>query len=509
MTKAEKSEFYNELRHVKDDLLFCNGYKDGYVSLPKYHGWIDGMVGHIYPEPIDHHHEWGLYHDVRERPSIYLRFMISMNIQFEAWGGKAYSPLCIRSSLSAKYIKLDTAALVDMLVTNEELKDMAIVLGLPKLKTKGQLLGSSSLLVGETLSKEASFYYKTRLWKYFVKFNTNKYTTHLLKRGHYVFDNSILTDGVGVSVLQVRSDRVGYCCKANNSVALKYVPEDVPYLSELSPSELDHLQQHSTAVGGDPGKDNIICMTDENGVTIRYTSQQRAMECRHKKNKKAMVSMKKAFICRNGKTVEVNEQTIQYNARTCVYDNFIHYIGSRRALEQQVSEAMYSKLTPRKLRFSAQVHTTQSEDRLLNKIAKTFKTTEKHEVTIAWGNWSQHQQMRNCIPTPGIGLRKRLARKGKALGVWIGRVHEAYSSCTCHDCHSRTGYFKTRTFIKNEKSHTRDIHGLLRCQNESCSRLWNRDVLGSTNIQEIASAVLRSEPRPIHFTAGHSAHAQA
>ena len=161
---------------------------------------------------------------------------------------------------------------------------------------------------------------------------------------------------------------------------------------------------------------------------------------------------------------------------------------------------MYSALTPRKLRLSATIHSTKSEDMLLNKIVKTFRTPSTSEITIAWGNWSQKQHLRNFIPTPGIGLRRHLARNGRALGVRIGRVHEAYTSCTCHDCHAKTGYFKKRSFIKDGTRRAVDIHGLLRCQNESCSRLWNRDVLGSRNIREIAIAVLNGDPRPVHFT---------
>ena len=145
-----------------------------------------------------------------------------------------------------------------------------------------------------------------------------------------------------------------------------------------------------------------------------------------------------------------------------------------------------------------------SEDLLLQNIIKTFGEDDKEGITISWGNWGQTQQMRNCIPTPGIGLRKRLARKGRSLGIRIGREHEAYTSCTCHACHGKNEYCETRTFIKNGIEQTRHIHGLLRCQNEGCSKRWNRDNNAALNIREISLATLRGDARPSHFTSGHT-----
>ena len=58
--------------------------------------------------------------------------------------------------------------------------------------------------------------------------------------------------------------------------------------------------------------------------------------------------------------------------------------------------------------------------------------------------------------------------------------------------------------MKNNIRHTRYIHGLLRCQNERCGKRWNRNVLGATNILEVAHATLRNLGRPAHFQVGHA-----
>ena len=506
MTKQEKATFYREVKHVKEDLLWCRKWTtDGYKSDPKYHEMLDASVGTLFPEPVDRMNEWGLYRDVRVQPNNYLQYMIDINIELESWGCKLFSPICIRSSLSQRYIKIDTAALVDLLITEDDIKSLSLILDLPNLTTKNDLTGSLSTLYGRKTSKQEAFYFKTKVWEHCLKFNTNKYTRGLLKSHNYVFDNSILTDGVGVSVLQVRTDRVGFGCKANNNHEFRLDDPDVPYLNELSQSEREHILAHDVIIGGDPGKNDIIYMIDDQGNTLRYTAQQRAVECHYKKNKKAIVSMKKTTVCSNGLTVEQIEKNITYNSRSCLSTKTRHYITERRKLESLVFPTMYSRDTIRKLRFSAYSHKNESEDKLLKTIVSTFRRSDKDGITIAWGNWSQPQQMKNCVSTPNIGLRRRLSRKGKELGLKIGREYEAFSSCTCHDCHGKTGYCKKRRYIgKDGIRQTRFIHGLLRCQNEACSRRWNRNVLGSLNILEIAMATLQGHERPSHFTLGHA-----
>lgn len=505
MSAAENQDFRTTCRHLKEDVLFYRKWRGGYQSDQQYHDILDSFVNVIYPAPEDEQvREGGVHYDVFRRPHVYLRYMVGINLMLEEMGARMYSPLCVRSSLGAKYIKIDTHALIDLLVGDQDIEVLRLELNLPNLIAKGQLYDSPSKLLGRAVSKQEAFYFKTRIWKCMVRFNHNKHTRHLLERGNFVFDNSILTDGVGVSVLQVHRDRVGESARANRSV--QFVPEDVPYLSELSQEERSFLVNKTNIVACDPGNKNVLFLND--GVkTLRYSAQQRAVEGRFKKNKRAMVSMKRTLVCPNGDSVEENERVTTYVSKTCAYANFVAYIRSRRELEKQVVPTMYSRPTVRKLRFSAMSHTKSSEDRLLQQVVKTFGSQEQAGITVAWGNWSLRENMRHFIPTPGVGLRQRLRRKGKVLGIRIGLVHEAFTSSVCSDCHARTEYWKQRTFKRGSRRCTMTVHGLLRCQNERCSKLWNRDVLGSRNIREVAMAVLEDRVRPAHFTIAHAHHA--
>ena len=88
-------------------------------------------------------------------------------------------------------------------------------------------------------------------------------------------------------------------------------------------------------------------------------------------------------------------------------------------------------------------------------------------------------------------------RRGASLGIRVYRVVERNTSKVCHTCSSgRTHYEKKRIYHKWNKelgvNEERSVwvHGLLRCDNnESCGKLWNRDMNGYLNILEIAESI--------------------
>ena len=98
-------------------------------------------------------------------------------------------------------------------------------------------------------------------------------------------------------------------------------------------------------------------------------------------------------------------------------------------------------------------------------------------------------------------------RRGAERGLRVYRIVEKNTSKVCHVCGTgENEYFKTRTYTRfNKMTNKREkrtvpVHGLLRCNNnESCGRLWNRDVNGYLNILEIAESILRGEGIPQKF----------
>jgi hypothetical protein len=88
------------------------------------------------------------------------------------------------------------------------------------------------------------------------------------------------------------------------------------------------------------------------------------------------------------------------------------------------------------------------------------------KIRIIIGNWGKNPNLKNSAPTPGIGFKRKLAKKFE-----IVETSEHYTSKTCPCC--------LKLSTKCPKKTTQ----LLRCENVNCrSKLWSRDVLGAFNI---------------------------
>jgi len=155
MSKAQWSAFRASANHIKEVILFCRQGDDRKAD-SQYHEWMESLSGTLYPRQ-EHPHEGGLHYDVHVRPSAYLPCMIYINTQLELWGARLDSPLCLRSSLSPQYIKIDTGALVDLLMTNEDLHQLRWEMDLPKAPSKGKFFDSCHHLIGRDVSKEVAF----------------------------------------------------------------------------------------------------------------------------------------------------------------------------------------------------------------------------------------------------------------------------------------------------------------------------------------------------------------
>ncbi len=536
MSKQERQAAYGLLRSFKDDLIMLRTGNQRKTPA-QYHGLLEQCRQLTIPSGA----RINTTYDVKVRPMVYLPYIIRMNKLLEAIGKSCYGVFCLRSGLVPGYIKIDTSALLDLLYKKEDAVAFGVLHGLD-IKGKKQIYDNLGKLKNKDVTNQEIFDHKTNQWKFVCKFGTNKYTRHLLQDNDYIFNNTILTDGVGASVLMLRKDLKGEHRFTKSAVSRSQQQEDfttdVQYLCDLQPAELEFIRDKCVRVSCDGGKKNIVTVGDKGGPNskqrvVRYTSQQRAVEGRHKKNKRVMVSIKKntaAFTNDNlrkpdkrpatdkmkakgvmsggrRQSIEEYEQSVNFNARSCNVNVFQHAIVGRRKLDEAVG-LTYNEPIFRQLRFSSLVHTRKSEDKLLNKIFKTFQDKSSKPLAIMWGNWGAHKHLKNFIPTPGVGLRKRLMRRGAARGLKIYLVNERNTSKRCYTCGTgENEYIKTRTYSQfnkktNEvKTKTIPVHGLLRCNNnETCGRLWNRDVNAYLNILEIAESILCGNGIPQKFT---------
>jgi hypothetical protein len=67
----------------------------------------------------------------------------------------------------------------------------------------------------------------------------------------------------------------------------------------------------------------------------------------------------------------------------------------------------------------------RSEDKFIERIGETFG----QNTVIMYGDWSEKEQMKNFIPTKGIGLRRLIHRHFYTISI-----KETYSSKRCCEC---------------------------------------------------------------------------
>jgi hypothetical protein len=383
---------------------------------------------------------------IKKDPFKFLYYMIKINQRVEKYNNsltkdneskkmKLYQVMPQRTNIIPKYIPIDTTIILDILA-----------------------------------DKGISEYYQhkteqdiTDIWNMYFPGLHNRKNKKLLKTGNYKFNNLIYTDGYAVSLLQVH-----LCEKQFKTDEIEF-----KHLDELSDEELDDLNNYKL-IGVDPGKRNIITTIDENRIKCKYSSCQRSVECLHKHKKKIFDALKTDAI----KTIE--HDLSNYNSKSTDIRSFLKYIYEKNKANNKL-HPFYQNSVFRKYNWKTYIHTQQSEQKLINTIKEKYNENNK-KICLMYGNWSQTKQMRNFIPTPGIGFKRRLAKKFKII-----TVDEFNTSKLCCTCHQET--------IK----HLPNVNSLLRCKNVDCNKFYDRDVNGSTNILNLGIYYIKYKTRPDPF----------
>ena len=144
----------------------------------------------------------------------------------------------------------------------------------------------------------------------------------------------------------------------------------------------------------------------------------------------------------------------------------------------------------RKYNWYTYINNQKSERKLID----TIKDTYGEKIIIGIGDWCPDKQMKNFVPTKGIGLRRLLE---KHFMVYL--VDESYTSKVCHECKHETEYFKKVVNQPTFKLNKTFVHGLLVCKNKNCSKLWNRDTNGAKNIRLILKTHINGLKRPAGY----------
>jgi len=456
--KEKRKELYKimnqEIRDLKSDLI--NNKIEN--SKEEYHSWIRENKGFLFPNKVNK----SIAYDVKCNPEKYIKYSFYINQKIEELGKRPYQTIPQRNNIVPKSITLNSNGIVDLIDDKKQ--------------TIFQYNKSELVLHAKKHQKH--------IWSKILKLEKND----IFKQKEYVFYNQIITDGFSCSllfILKKYKDKVfgDKLPQLNNEMEFTKVED----LSKDKCNE--YLTDKYKLVSLDPGKIRPITMIDENNKFFKYTACRRRFDTYTKRSSYIILQEKK----KNG-IVEKEKKSPNYNSRTLNQEKYKHFITNKTNLNNEVKE-FYQKPLFRKLAFRRFIRTKQSEVKLLNEIENTYLTKEEikqgKKIVILHGDYSRTTQMKGCIPTPNIGMKKLLLSKFDIVEI--------------NEFNTSKLYNKSLKEMENvnvkRKKHKKSLHEILTLKEETNCRIFvNRDKNACKNILLLGKCYLESQTRPEEFT---------
>jgi hypothetical protein len=326
---------------------------------------------------------------------------------------------------------------------------------------------------------------------------------------HYTFNHSILTDGVGCSILFIRTDLYDPLKVVKlHHMTKPYGFREFQYVDDLTDEEKKELKD-KILIGIDPGKIRLISATNgkvtkkkkENGKEVKcptqftYSNIRRKHETKIPKYKKIIENARKNHMIDDNSVEEIESSLSNYSSKSCNFKKCTEYITEKNRVASITAE-FYEEQLLRRLRWYSYINKCRAESKMLNRFEEKFGKPK--DVVLLYGDWSEAKTMRNQEPTKGIGMRRAFKKRGYTVLL----VHEYNTSKKNFITGEKNETFKE---IKDSKTdEMRLVHGLLRpkgtLNDKSCPCvLLNRDLNGSMNILKKGSCILKNEPVPIYL----------
>jgi hypothetical protein len=357
----------------------------------------------------------------------------------------------------------------------------------------------------------AAAHYRTSLWRCLTKLGSSENVAatclHRDEQGQQqmmVFNNVIDTDGVSVSIHYVKPELYGQTRFNGGFKVRKTSQKQQKQAAKCAGSSyitaLDEEQRLALLGSGrqfafvDPGKKAIV-VARQGRKTVTYTSRQRCAESGQTKHRlelqrrlrtvgEGQHHSYKDIQARIGIIQEDPEHRRSHSS--CVTSRFGEYLQTRRAVSD-VLRAFYQTSVFRRQRYDAYCGRRSSEDKLIWRLKKAFG----EKVVLIYGDWGRNPNLRHQPPSPGIGLRRRLASQFTVL-----LAHEAYTSSICPACGDRHLTHPRQRMLRSRKTgqmEACDIWHLKKCGNPMCNHpWWNRDILGTLNIERTGMHAMRT-----------------
>ena len=290
------------------------------------------------------------------------------------------------------------------------------------------------------------------------------------------FSGMIKTDGNSVSILYEKK-RIVIEKKKKNLKGIS--TEDKDYdVSNINLNDFDSISAY------DPGFRNMCVGTNsyekkENDI-IECSSRNYYHDC-----KVNIANQKKKIIYRRN-TFVTNFFKEMPSKKTNNMNTYIEYItysltGLTKCLKFHLEKPF------RKLKFTCYIYKQKTMNNLCKKITGKTSINDKKKVLVGFGNWSSQKDsiIKGHRRGPVVSLKQELKR-------WctLKLVDEYCTSKMCCRCDSET----EKVSYSNVK-----VNSVLRCKNNECGIIIDRDVNGCKNIFKIFKCALDGKPRPKAF----------
>ena len=410
----------------------------------RYKAWYKEHRSHIAPSEWDK----SLSYDAKANPERYLASSFYMNSVLEKMECKLFQPLSLRTSIVPHYITIDTASLMSFFADK----------------------GTKGALLRHVADNQERFWNKL--------FNLDR---RVFRQKGYDFNYTLQTDGVAVSLLFVREKHYSGKKKSTNTITGE---RSTPPSIETFDADYYQALTGRTVVGVDPGKFNIVYMTDGE-QKLRYTAYQRRTETMAKRNQRILLTEKQK---RN--IIERETELSDRNSKTVDVDAFKEYVRAKNSMNAELRD-FYGLALHRKMKWRQFVYTQRSEDKFLGRMRQLFGD----DALVAYGNWSRTTQMRHFVPTKGVGMRRLISRHFETV-----LIDEFRTSKLCCNCSKELSHVKIEQGESKKK--------LFRCLVcEECERpegknkrvFLTRDLNSALNIRRLACDWIHDQTRPVAF----------
>ena len=327
---------------------------------------------------------------------------------------------------------------------------------------------------------------KELIWTKFFKTNKKSF-----RRNGYKFNYMIKTDGIGTSIVLIKTDKKGNPIPEPTRKELEtfQLRSSCQYIDDISISK---LKSKPNIVPGDPGKTDLVRFIKKNPngsgyVSFKYTKAKRNSDTKKKKYDKIRLEQKEEKI--KGKTInEIEEELSIYNHKTCDFVSFMLYLVKKNKINSILIKH-YRKKIYRKLKFNTYINTQRSEDNMVNNFKK--KMGKPEDTIIAIGDYSD-KGLKGTESSITKKTRKIFTRH--RYKVYL--INEYNTSKLCCHCENNT-----ENFIKRSKKIGRKqyhVWKLIRCT--ICKSIHNRDSNAAKNMLKLIDAVKNGKQRPVKYT---------